>query len=174
MKGHLPKACGANKRKEDINSIKVSLPKQQHHAYESFKANTANTFQPLFPKGSPPCSYSSNETPSSSSTEESTSYYTTNRTIHTDLSDRLPFIQPSINGVSVKLLIDTGASVSILNKTTYDSITHQQLENSDLQVISYTGDAAVVLGASTFPVTFQPTSDPVIIRFQVVKNGLNA
>ena len=57
-----------------------------------------------------------------------------------------------LNGVPLDMELDTGASLTLLNKSTYKAITHDastELQPSDAQLRTYTGQLVEILGTTT-------------------------
>ena len=57
-----------------------------------------------------------------------------------------------LNGVPLDMELDTGASLTLLNKSTYKAITHDAstgLQPSDAQLWTYTGQLVEILGTTT-------------------------
>ena len=57
-----------------------------------------------------------------------------------------------LNGVPLDMELDTGASLTQLNESTYKAITHDAssgLQPSDAQLLTYTGQLVEILGTTT-------------------------
>ncbi len=66
------------------------------------------------------------------------------------------------NGVELKMEVDTGASVSIISKYTYNKLwTHKlpPLQETTLKLRTYTGETLQIHGAITVDVTYNDQTD---------------
>ena len=55
-------------------------------------------------------------------------------------------MEVTINGTPVQMELDTGASLSLLSKSTYEQIPSLQLQPTDVQLKMYTGEVVQILG----------------------------
>ena len=53
-------------------------------------------------------------------------------------------VEVTVNGSPVRMELDTGASLSLLSKNTYEKIPSLQLQPTDVQLKTYTGEVVVV------------------------------
>ena len=64
----------------------------------------------------------------------------------------------NINQIPVEMEVDTGASLSLINKATYDLISRQShtqaLQKTDVQLKTYTGEAVCILGTAKVQVNY--------------------
>ena len=92
-------------------------------------------------------------------------------------SDQNPItVQVELNQVPTEMELDTGASLSLINKSTYDSIASQSqiqpLQKSDVKLKTYTGEPVGILGATKVEVKYGEVKHNLVIHVVDVK-GLN-
>jgi len=73
-----------------------------------------------------------------------------------------------INGVPVRMELDTGASASIISQETYQFIAAQSevppLQNSTLKLTTYTGERIKLLGSTAVPVSYGQREETLVLH----------
>jgi len=84
-------------------------------------------------------------------------------------------VSVTLNQTPVQMELDTGASLSLLNKPTFDVITsntHTTLKATDVHLKTYTGETVEVLGAAELAVTYGEQTKQLVVHV-VAGNGPN-
>ena len=70
-------------------------------------------------------------------------------------------VQVELNEVPTEMEVDTGSSLSLINKSTYDLISSknhiQVLQKSKVKLKTYTGESVRILGTASVEVTYGET-----------------
>ena len=77
-----------------------------------------------------------------------------------------------MNNLPVQMDLDTGASLSLLNKQTYDKISNLQLRPTDVQVKTYTGEVLQILGEAKVMLNYGEQTQQIVV-YAVKGNGPN-
>ena len=77
-----------------------------------------------------------------------------------------------MNGSPVRMELDTGASLSLLNKNTYEKIPSLQLQPTDVQLKTYTGEVVQILGEAKVTVNYGEQMQQ-LVAYVVNGNGPN-
>ena len=84
-------------------------------------------------------------------------------------------VSVTLNQTPVQMELDTGASLSLLNKQTFDVIankSHTTLKTTDVQLKTYTGETVEVLGEVELTVTYGEQTKQLVVHV-VAGNGPN-
>ena len=60
----------------------------------------------------------------------------------------------TVNNTPVQMELDTAASLSLLNKATYEKIPGLQLQSTDVQLKTYTGEVVQILGEAKVTINY--------------------
>ena len=81
-------------------------------------------------------------------------------------------MEVTINGTPVQMELDTGASLSLLSKSTYEQIPSLQLQPTDVQLKTYTGEVVQILGEVKVTVNYGKHKQQLVV-YVVNGNGPN-
>ena len=68
-----------------------------------------------------------------------------------------------MNNLPVQMELDTGASLSLLNKQTYDKIPNLQLQPTDVQLKTCTGEVLQILGEAKVTVNYGEQTEQLVV-----------
>ena len=77
-----------------------------------------------------------------------------------------------MNGSPVQMELDTSASLSLLSNSTYEKIPSLQLQPTDVQLKTYTGEAVQILGEAKVTVNYGKQTQQLVV-YVVNGNGPN-
>ena len=80
-------------------------------------------------------------------------------------------VELTVNNLPVQMELDTGASLSLLNKQTYDKIPNLQLQPTDIQLKTYT-EVLQILGEAKVTVNYGEQTEQLVV-YVVKGNGPN-
>ena len=72
-------------------------------------------------------------------------------------------VELTVNYLPVQMELDTGASLSLLNKQTYDKIPNLQLQPTDVQLKTYTGEVLQILGEAKVTVSYGEQTEQLVV-----------
>ena len=80
--------------------------------------------------------------------------------------------QVRVNNVPIQMELNTGASLSLLSKECSENIPNFQLQPTDVQLKTYTGEAVQILGEAQVTVCYGEQSQKLVV-YVANGNGLN-